>query len=203
MPLSFLSISKSLDKAIIPRDFDPCKELVQDIPLRCAGFDSINDLREPLLDLLATDLDDYAFADLLCDPLEYREVLNDLASRELRVADLLEDVAGQGLEDETQLRAVGVLGELHLLPLVSLQAQQFSPVEVVGGRGLCEGRDLRGGKEEEGEVAAKDRQMLVTGGEGAKLVKVVVEQVLRGLEIQVRFREKRQDLVVLIVIQHA
>ena len=80
MPLSFLSISKSLDKAIIPRDFDPGKKLVQDIPLRCAGFDSINDLREPLFDLLAANLYDYALADLLCDPLEYCEVLNDLVN---------------------------------------------------------------------------------------------------------------------------
>jgi hypothetical protein len=31
----------------------------------------------------------------------------------------------------------------------------------------------------------------------------VVEQVLRGLEIQVRLSEQGEDLVVLVVIQHA
>ena len=80
LTLSFFSISQSLDKAISPSDFDSCNELVKDISFRCASFDSINDLSEPLLDLFATDLNDYAFADLLSDSLEYSEVLDNLSN---------------------------------------------------------------------------------------------------------------------------
>jgi len=82
--------------------FDPCKELIYYVPVRCPLFGPSDYLfSEPVLDLLAADLYNQCLAaatDLLCDGFEQCQMLDHLRDRERLVGDLSQGVLAQGLK---------------------------------------------------------------------------------------------------------